>query len=73
MTARFECFGIKRFSRSAIKTTSICRFSLRKRTADVIVPTAEKRCNQTDLLTENKSVNLIFQFSPIKYEPLKFI
>ena len=60
MTERFERFGIKRLSRSAIQAAAICRFSLRKRSADIIVPAAEKCCNQTDLLPENKSVNFVF-------------
>ncbi len=44
MTARFERFSIKRFSRAAIEAASIRRFPLRKRAADIIVPTTEKRC-----------------------------
>ena len=45
MTVRFKRFGIELFHRSAVQTAPVSRFSLRKRAADIVVPTAEKFCD----------------------------
>ncbi len=58
----FQRFRIKPLSRAALQTASVSYFSIDKRAADIVVPTTEKRRNQTYFLSENKSVSFIRSF-----------
>src|SRR5215213_4785968 len=58
----FKRFGIKLFSRAAIKTCAICSVSLHKRTADIFVPASEELSHDADLLSENAFVNSVCSF-----------
>ena len=50
------------FSRSALQTTAICRFSLHERTTDIIVPATEEFCHHPHFLTKYIIVYIICFF-----------